>query len=355
MKYSILVPVYNVEDYLRQCIESVLNQTYQNFELILVNDGSKDKSGIICDEYAKNYPEKIKAIHKENGGLISARRVGIASATGDYCIFLDSDDFIESKLLETLEDYLNKEELDVLIYSFQYCKDGVIEKRNQISVTHEMVWDEANKKDIYTRLIGGAELTSIWTKAIRTSILQKESIDYSVYYGKNMGEDLLQSLYPITEAKRIMFIDKPLYDYRINEESISRSFTIKTIPSKNMLHVYEKIREYLPLWDMEDRDTLDRLNARWFNETMYMMCKYYENAKSQKEKEAIIDYNWNELLPEGAYNPDNKYENEAYKSLYVWIEKRDYKSIHRYFRKKNFYERYKKVKRDLKECLKRNK
>ena len=91
MKFSVLVPVYNVEKYLKQCIESVLNQTYQSFELILVDDGSTDNSGAICDEYASKH-KFIKVIHKPNGGLLHTRRVSLAHATGDWYVFLDSDD-----------------------------------------------------------------------------------------------------------------------------------------------------------------------------------------------------------------------------------------------------------------------
>ena len=90
MRFSVLVPVYNVENYIEQCLDSILGQTFQDFELVLVDDGSTDRSGIICDEYQTLYPKQIKVIHKENQGLISARRIGIKEATGEFCIFVDS-------------------------------------------------------------------------------------------------------------------------------------------------------------------------------------------------------------------------------------------------------------------------
>lgn len=104
-KFSIIIPVYNVEQYLERCLESVLAQDYENMEVILVDDGSKDKSGMQCDCYAGNYPW-IKVIHKENGGLSSARNAGLEMATGDYVFFLDSDDFIEANMCWSLADYL---------------------------------------------------------------------------------------------------------------------------------------------------------------------------------------------------------------------------------------------------------
>ena len=102
MKFSILVPVYNVEQYFEQCLQSLLNQTYKDFEVILVDDGSKDSSGEICDRYQAEYPDKIKVIHQKNQGQLASRCNAIKAAVGDYCIFVDSDDMIDVKLLETV-------------------------------------------------------------------------------------------------------------------------------------------------------------------------------------------------------------------------------------------------------------
>ena len=99
MKFSILVPVYNVEQYLEQCVESLLNQTYQgDYEIVLVDDGSTDSSGGICDKFKENNPDKIKVIHKENGGHTSARFEAIKNASGEYSLFCDSDDFVSYRM-----------------------------------------------------------------------------------------------------------------------------------------------------------------------------------------------------------------------------------------------------------------
>ena len=103
MKFSILVPVYNVEKYLEQCIDSLLDQTYsEEYEIILVDDGSTDSSGSICDGYEERYPDKVKVIHKENGGLSDARNVGMAAATGEYIAFVDSDDWLHLEYISVL-------------------------------------------------------------------------------------------------------------------------------------------------------------------------------------------------------------------------------------------------------------
>lgn len=119
MKFSVIVPVYNVEKYLANCLDSILKQTYNDFEIVIVNDGSPDNSQQIIDEYAKNHPEKIKAYVKENGGLSDARNFGIERATGEYLMFIDSDDYISLGLLEALNHKLCEKAVDVIRFSAQ--------------------------------------------------------------------------------------------------------------------------------------------------------------------------------------------------------------------------------------------
>ena len=115
MKFSIIVPVYNVEKYLKKCLDSIIDQTYKNYEVIVVNDGSPDNSQAIIEEYKKNYPNKIKAYNKQNGGLSDARNFGLQYTTGDYVIFVDSDDYVKNDMLEVLNNNI-KENEDVIGY-----------------------------------------------------------------------------------------------------------------------------------------------------------------------------------------------------------------------------------------------
>lgn len=129
-KVSLILPVYNVEKYLRQCIDSIISQNYENKEIILVDDGSKDKSPAICDEYSEKY-DFIKVIHKENGGLSSARNTGILNATGDYIIFVDSDDFIEDGSLDKIMKNINENPVDVSFLEAQKIfPDGATQPLN---------------------------------------------------------------------------------------------------------------------------------------------------------------------------------------------------------------------------------
>lgn len=115
---SVIVPVYNVERYLRRCVDSILHQTYRNLEVLLVDDGSTDASGAICDEYAAQ-EERVTAVHQKNGGLSAARNAGLERAQGTYLCFVDSDDFLDSRMLETLCCDLQEKDADVAVVGFR--------------------------------------------------------------------------------------------------------------------------------------------------------------------------------------------------------------------------------------------
>lgn len=343
MKFSILVPVYNVEKYLEQCVDSLLNQTYkEDYEIILVDDGSTDSSGAVCDRYQKNNPDKIRVVHKKNEGLVSARQAGIEIANGEYSLFVDSDDFVETNLLETVNDCINcNDSPDMVIYSFSYYSNGKTTERIKTLSDAETVFDNNNKKDLYEALISTTFITSLWTKALKTEILKNDPTDYSLYYDKNMGEDWFRSIHLLTAAQKIIYINKPLYNYRTNEDSISRSFRPETIEKKNTLYVYDRFMEYLPKWGMDDDEHIQKLNAAWLNGTMYAFKQYYEYAK---EKKAVLNYDWSSMLPE-KFNiqDDNSYENKVYKKLYINLSQKKLFNVRLYFLKEKIRKFIKKL------------
>ena len=133
MKFSIIIPVFNVDAYLKKCLDSVLNQTYENFEIILINDGSTDNSGLICKEYVKK-DNRIIYFEQENSGLSVARNNGVLKSNGDYLLFLDSDDYLENELLEVLNKELDRE-YDLIRFGVEYDKNKVILKTKGASET----------------------------------------------------------------------------------------------------------------------------------------------------------------------------------------------------------------------------
>ena len=349
MKFSILVPVYNVEQYLEQCVESLLNQTYKGeYEIILVDDGSTDSSSEICDKYAENYPDKIKVIHKKNEGLVSARQTGIEVAVGEYSLFADSDDFVELNLLETVSNCINRNNNpDMVIYSFRYYSNGKTTGRKATLAANETVFTADNKKEIYEAIISTTFITSLWTKVLKTEILQTDPTDYSLYYDKNMAEDWFRSIYLLTAAEKIIYINAPLYNYRTNDASISRSFRPETIAKKNILYVYDRLMEYLPKWDMDTAEYHHKLNARWLNETMYTFSMYYENV-SLSDRKAVLKFDWNSMLPQEVIDgTENPFENKTSRKIYGFIVNHKHFKLKMHFAYKRLYKKYRQIKSGL--------
>ena len=339
MRFSVLIPVYNIEKYLCQCLDSVVAQTFTDFEAILVDDGSTDSSGKICDEYAAT-DSRFRVKHKKNEGLISARRVGIAEARGEWCVFIDSDDFAEPKLLETVDSSVDG--ADMVIYSFRYYEDGRTRERKAELFPDGTVFDESSKTELYERFIRSHDVTAIWIKAIRTEILKSDPTDYKPFFRYNMSEDVLQSLYPLTAAKMVVYRNVPLVNYRINPSSVSRSFTPETIRSKSSLHVYRALMDYLPLWGLDSAEMRSALNTRWFSLAVYTFMQYYEAATPAQRRE-IVDFDWDSLIPEEARAVTAEEAGEVYFKLYSWIKAKDYLRIRMYFAKKNAYGKIKQL------------
>ena len=350
MKFSVLIPVYNTEKYLEKCLQSVLNQTYQNFEIVIVDDGSTDSSSMICDKYRDDYPDKIIVIHKTNQGLISARRVGIANAKGDYCIFVDSDDYIKEDLLCELSRVLNKDEtIDLLIYSFSYVQEGKIVKHFHRIEQDGTVWDDRNRKDIIEKILFSNDITPIWIKAVKTTLLKSDATDYSQFYMKNMAEDYLQTLFLISYAEKIVYYYLPLYCYNYNDTSISRNYSASSIMKQNKLHVYYVLMEYLKDWKMDDAETKSHINARWFDDTMYQFFKCYESAKRKTDKRELLSFNWDSMLPSQDVDTFSKYANKEYCRVYQLWKNKNNKQIQQYFIKRYFYSKYKQINNRLRQ------
>lgn len=212
MKYSFIVPIYNVEKYLKKCIDSLLAQTYGSFEIILVDDGSTDSSGAIADEYAGKYSEIIRVIHQSNTGQGGARNAGITVASGDYLFMVDSDDYVSENMLEILDGYLEKYNCDILIFNYiEVKKNG----EQQIQCLH--------KAASYTQITSEQfilELAAPWNKVFRASLFQKSDIRFPnrIYY-----EDLATNPCLALHAKQIGAIDTALYYYVQRESSTMHS------------------------------------------------------------------------------------------------------------------------------------
>ena len=219
IKFSIVVPVYQVEKYVDECIQSVLAQTYSNWELILVDDGTKDRSGEICDCYAAQ-DGRIHVYHKENGGQLQTRLYGIARATGDYYVFLDSDDTLKYYALQTINENLQKYNCDCLIFGYERFRGNEIVEKSM----YEKGCCLTDKRELYRKCLLG-HYNGLSRKVVRASIFQYGEAEYAPYFHIRLGEDLLHSLEVFKNSKSIVFIDDRLYNYRLNPESVMETAT----------------------------------------------------------------------------------------------------------------------------------
>lgn len=233
MRFSIVVPVYQVEKYLPDCIDSILNQTFCDYEIILVDDGSKDNSLKICNEYAHK-DNRIRVFHKENGGVVSTRKLGVKVSKGDYVITVDSDDLIENDLLNKLSTIIDNYSPDVIKYNFRQFsgsssfvktnkfKNEYFDRMNIENVINALIYD----KDIYGMNFGSV-IYSLWTTAVKRELLLK----YQTPVPDNirMGEDLLVVAPLICNCNSIFFLDYVGYNYRVNDSSITHTFYPKEL------------------------------------------------------------------------------------------------------------------------------
>lgn len=217
---SVIVPIYKVEPYLRQCLDSIVNQTYTNLEIILVDDGSPDGCPAICDEYAAK-EDRIIVIHKENGGLSDARNAGLDICRGEYIYFVDSDDYIGSEAIQTLFDHLKDHPNAVIAigYCTAVCNgENKIYNKSWIFSTPKII--EAS--DFADRMLTEKSNHAAWQKLYRKKLFQ--NIRFQV--GKKNEDTLLDlDLIPLIESKNYQCIDVPTYSYyyRLRDESICRS------------------------------------------------------------------------------------------------------------------------------------
>ncbi|MDD3139527.1 MAG: glycosyltransferase family 2 protein [Lachnospiraceae bacterium] len=220
--FSIVVPIYNVEKYLDKCIKSILGQTYDKFELILVDDGSTDNSAVLCDLY-KEKDKRIQVIHKKNGGLVSARKVGISIARGDYAVCVDSDDWIDKEHLMELNMIIEAHSPDIICFNHFEVNEGAKSLRD-IQFRKGLYTKDDIEKEIYPQIIrsvkGKAFPPTIWAKVYRMDLYKSEQIRIDDRI--KIGEDVACTIPCMIRAESIYILDKALYYYRRNNISMTK-------------------------------------------------------------------------------------------------------------------------------------
>lgn len=276
MLFSVIVPMYNVEVYAKECIESILNQSYKDFELILVDDGSEDSTPNIIDEYAQK-DNRIIAIHKENGGLVSARKAGLLKSSGEYIVPVDGDDWIDLSYLEKFANIIF-EHIDIDIVCCDCCNVYENGKRTKI-IGYEkygLLKREDIEKTIYPKVFEFQP--NLCEKVFKKNIYKKKQLDIDERI--SMGEDMAVLFPLLFEINSIYVIDEALYYYRRNSKSMTCNKT-KEFSSIGLLSRVEHFHNNLPL---DKYNLKNQLSIRVVHDTFNVVLSYF---RANKYKEAV--------------------------------------------------------------------
>lgn len=277
---SIIVPVYNVEKYLEQCIESLVNQTYKNIEIIIVNDGSTDSSGELCEKLA-NHDSRINVIHKKNAGLGLARNTGLEFVKGKYVTFIDSDDFADVDLIENLYNGIILNNADTCIGGFKRVNDDgkVLYKEEYKSVTYS-----GNKvvQELLLRMLGSspeksdAIRMSVWNVLFSVEIIKNNNLQFCSER-KYISEDLMFDIDYYIHSYKTTIINSTDYNYRVNNNSLTMKYRDDRFVKCKFLYneVYGKIKEY-----SLSQEAFLRLQRQYF--VNVRVCIRQENTKISK-------------------------------------------------------------------------
>lgn len=287
-KISIIVPVYNVQQYIGQCLESLVNQTFDDIEIIIVDDGSPDESYKIYEKYAEK-DSRVRIIKKENAGVSEARNTGIDNAAGDFLMFVDSDDWMEPDGCEILYNEYLKNKAD-LVVSDAYTVTNGIKRTNRIFKSDFSTNDRDFIRQYQAACIGYgynpmpadksnvSGLGSPWNKLYSRKIIIDNSLRYDSYV-KGIYDDNLFTLHYLSKASSVSYVAKPIYNYRIVTQSLTQSYKANTLDISR--RIFEKIQEFISQQE----------NPEFFEKPFYMyvirrlsaeLSVYYFSPKSTK-------------------------------------------------------------------------
>lgn len=282
---SVIIPVYRTEQYLKQCVDSVLSQTYREIEIILVDDGSPDKSGMICDEYAKN-DSRVKVIHKENGGLSSARNAGLNVSQGKYVLFLDSDDYyLNDNCVAPLVNKAREEECDIVLFQ---SLNAYIEKNKFIDNEGAYDLEAINGKkrsEVFRYLVKD-------NKAVATAVnklIKREIItEFDIYFREGIvSEDIDWAVRLFAVSKKIVAVNEQVYVYRKeNVNSITHNVSKKSIC--DLLETIKVVIKWANDWDKEFAETTFSYMAFVYATLYCNIAKYGDPLEFTEVKE----YDW---------------------------------------------------------------
>lgn len=231
MKFSIIIPAYNAEKTITKSVNSLLKSHYKSFEIVIINDGSKDKTEEIINRLSLKH-SNIKIFSQKNSGPFIARNKGVELATGEYILFMDADDFFVEDALEKLREVCDGYN-DIILFKYNIIKDNRLVINNKMDNFNSNM--EIEKEEVFNIMIKSNDLNSLCTKAIKRELILTKKFNKSLYFGLKNGEDLIYSLFNLINANKILFINEKLYNYVHNSESTTNQFNLSFFESRIIL------------------------------------------------------------------------------------------------------------------------
>ena len=293
MKFSVIVPVFNAENWLNDCILSVQNQAYRDWELILVNDGSTDRSDAIIQAAAASDP-RIVSLQQDNQGQLLARRRGILAATGEWLLFLDSDDLLAANCMISLKREIDAHDPDMILFCCRcILENGSFGDRRGYLGTEPM---ELDPKLLQKTLLRSDKLNSLCFKAFKRALFEQDNTDYRLYDSPMFGEDKLQLLHPATMARAIRYLPLELYQYRLHADSFVHSFRMDRITPMLRRELFRSLEQYAARWKLDDHDTMASLQAYYWKNLLSVYYGLRRPCRSREERNMLRSYPWRAAL-----------------------------------------------------------
>lgn len=297
--YTIVIPVYNAEKYVSEMIESVIAQTYLNWNMVIIDDGSTDNSGMICEQYSN---EKIQIYHCENQGQMIARITGIMKATGDYTLVLDADDYLEKDCLKKVNDVLNQRKYDMVLFPYMQCDEKLIPIGEASGCPDKI--GELGQEDVLSWVVKTYN-HGLVNKVIKTELIQKGAKE-ATRHRLTINGDYALIIPIICHIKTAYFIDEVLYFYRIYGLSLSHNTKFQHIVDTDYvsLEVIKELKKYeldneenvkkiycanlhMIIWMMEGLVLDNKFEYRYLNELVQLRC-FKNSLKYKNEKEFLV-------------------------------------------------------------------
>ena len=269
MKYSVIIPVYNVEKYINRCVKSILSQRYNNLEIILIDNGSTDRSGSICDSYANEYAN-IFVYHIENHGVGSARNFGLSKARGEFIYFVDSDDYLVGNLFAEFEDKLTPD-LDLLVFSYynSFEQEMIEKNRTKKILPYNGSYDKYDFSKIFKDLFLSDMLYTVWNKFYRREFLIENNISFEKY---ELGEDVRFNLNAYRNVNKVYLSQDSYYVYVIGRKgSAMSSYNPKRL--QYQLQELKLVDSLLKDWNIDSSNLDNTVKSRILMSNIHNISK----------------------------------------------------------------------------------